>query len=355
MSLFTFLLFFIILILIRNWSFEHCLDDLYYDIEPEKQLVECDESFLLCSSFTNQKSLPVFFLQGYEWIPKELNLREEDRALLVKDRGYTTHLEESLYLLPHQKATRKLPVSLPKRGRYLFKGATLTAGDLFGLDEKMKEAGVLKEVVVIPKRADLSKIEHSFGDYLGNISVRRFIMPDPIDTIGFREYSGREPMRDISWGQSLRRHQLMVKTYDYTSEEKAVLLLDITNGDAESIERAFSIGRSVAEELEKKKIRFRFYTNASIITPRGEKGYIPDGGGQRHLETVYDALGRASHEKTRDFKKILDEAMREKDDGRSVIIISTDPSAHKRLLADTERKIGKPFFTIDASGKGGFL
>ncbi|MBQ1507854.1 MAG: hypothetical protein IIZ47_00375, partial [Erysipelotrichaceae bacterium] len=118
MSLFTFLLFFIILILVRNWSFDHCLDDLFYDIEPEKQLVECDESFILRSSFTNRKSLPVFFLQAYEYIPKDLALREEDKALLIRERGYSTHLEESLYLLPHQKATRKLPVSLPKRGRY---------------------------------------------------------------------------------------------------------------------------------------------------------------------------------------------------------------------------------------------
>ncbi len=351
MSLFTFLLFFIILILVRNWSFDHCLDDLFYDIEPEKQLVECDESFILRSSFTNRKSLPVFFLQAYEYIPRDLTLREEDKALLIRERGYSTHLEESLYLLPHQKATRKLPVSLPKRGRYLFKGATFTAGDLFGLDEKMKIFGTLKEVVVIPKRADLSGIEHSFGNYLGNISVRRFIMPDPIDTIGFREYSGREPMRDISWPQSLRRHQLMIKTYDYTSEEKAVVLLDISNGDADTIERAYSLGRSVAEELEKKHIRFRFYTNASVITPMGERGYIPDGGGQRHLESVYDVLGRAGHDKKKDFRKILEEAMKEKDDGRSVIIISTDLSSQKRILEEYERKLGKPFFTIDASGK----
>ncbi|MBQ1508534.1 MAG: DUF58 domain-containing protein, partial [Erysipelotrichaceae bacterium] len=180
-----------------------------------------------------------------------------------------------------------------------------------------------------------------------------FIMPDPIDTIGFREYSGREPMRDISWPQSLRRRQLMVKTYDYTSEEKAVVLLDISNGNADSIEYAYSLGRSVAEELEKKHIRFRFYTNASVITPKGERGYIPDGGGQRHLESVYDVLGRASHEKTKDFRKILEEAVKEKDDGRSVIIISTDLSSQKRILEEYERKLGKPFFTIDASGKEG--
>ncbi len=347
MSFFTILLFFIVLVLIRIYSLDHCLDDLSYDIEPEKKLVECDESFRLRSSFTNRKALPVFFLQVYELIPRELALREEDKALFINDRGYTPHLEESLYLLPHQKATRKLQVSLPRRGRYLFRGATYTSGDLFGFEEKMKNIDLLKEVIVIPRRADLSKIEHSFGDYLGDISVRRFIMPDPIDTIGFREYSGREPMRDISWPQSLRRNRLMVKTYDYTSEKKATLLLDITGGDAEEIEKAYSIARSAAEELEKKGIRFRFYTNASIITPKGERGHIPDGIGHRHLETVYDALGRASHEKSKDFRKILEEALRDKDDGRSYILISTDPDSRNPLLDDMERRTGKPVFKID--------
>ena len=40
--------------------------------------------------------------------------------------------------------------------------------------------------------------------FLGDVSVRRFIYEDPVLTTGFREYTGREPMKHISWTQSAR-------------------------------------------------------------------------------------------------------------------------------------------------------
>ncbi len=65
------------------------------------------------------------------------------------------------------------------------------------------------------------------GGVIGDISVNRFIFEDPMLTVGFSEYTGREPMRDISWTQSARLGRMMVKNYDHTVDLSVTILLNV--------------------------------------------------------------------------------------------------------------------------------
>ena len=51
----------------------------------------------------------------------------------------------------------------------------------------------------MPRRAASPSFDMLLGGMIGDISVNRFIFEDPMLTIGFSDYTGREPMRDISW------------------------------------------------------------------------------------------------------------------------------------------------------------
>lgn len=338
---------------LEKQSRDHCLDGLKYDVRTDRRCVECGETFRMNTTVTNDKRLPVLFLKLAEYIPAELRIDPAQRGRLFRSESLfqseNTTLHQSMYILGYQKVKRSLEVSLEKRGRYLLRGARLTAGDLLGLKEETEQVDLIREIVVKPEREDIHEIERAFGGYLGDISVMRFINPDPIQTIGFREYTGREPQRDISWKQTLRMNRLMVKQYDYTAEERSSVLVDISGGTAEEIEACFRIARGVCEYLEDHRIVYGFYTNAVRVASDFAESYIPDGIGNVHLETVLEQMGRADHMTVCPTAKLLEQTIINHSDTRSYVMITPHPEKKQKDLHRHEQLIGRKIFTIDAS------
>lgn len=332
--------------ILETRSMENCFKKLHYDLHINKRCVNCDEVFSVSSVLENDRFLPLLSLHLTEYYPKETEIRD---AHLKQSYGGEHVVEQSLYIMPHERVTRTLEMSLNQRGVYRIGRMRMSAGDLLGLKEEVQTVENRQEIVVYPRKTDLQFIEPSFGGYLGSVSVRRFIMPDPIQTIGFREYTGREPQKDISWSQSLKRNALMVKQYDYTAEQKASVLVDITDGDADQIERCYALCRSIIECLENKHIVFGFYSNA--MTPFG-KTYIPDGTGRVHLESVLESLGRATQgislSRERLFMKVLSYSA----EVRSYILICANTSGLESILPMYERKLQTKVFVIDAGKEG---
>ena len=338
--------------LIQKYVLLHALDGLTYDMRSERRAVEPDEPFYLVSTIENNKRMPVFFLHLNESVPAAIRLGEHEKGIDFRVmKAYGTEplasKQQVLYLMPRQRAVRRTEVSISKRGRYILRGATLTAGDLLGLESRSFQHPLAREIVVYPGKTDISHVRQAYGGYLGDISVRRFIMPDPIDTIGFREYTGNEPQRDISWRETLRRGRLMVKQYDYTAEMRAALIVDISDATKEEAEQIFSVTRSIADDLEEKHIMFSFVTNAWILSPSSVFGYVPDGTGPVHLNAVLECLGRASCEIAQDTGKMLRDTLKGRNDGRSYIYISADSTKHRDVLNYYETESGQKLFRVD--------
>lgn len=74
-------------------------------------------------------------------------------------------------------------------------------------------------------------------------------------------------MRSISWTQSAKKNQLMVKEFDHTMDLSVTILLDVylhwsEGTHMEQLEYCFSLVRTIAEFLERKKVSYRLLTNA---------------------------------------------------------------------------------------------
>ena len=337
--------------LLQKYTFEHSLDGLSYEMKTDRRIVECGEVFEMISSVENSRRLPVLFLRLSESVPAGLSLEEgSGKKYDSLRRDADSQLEHVMYVMPRERAVRHTKVSLPSRGRYLFHGARLSAGDLLGLQEKSVEFFRIREVICVPARVPLSRFEEAFGGYLGEISVRRFIMPDPIDSIGFREYTGHEPQRDISWKETLRRGSLMVRQYDHTAEKKAILICDTEYGSEEDKEYIFSLIRSISESFEEKHISFSFAANAWIVSPSNIFGSVPDGVGPVHLQEVFEILGRAKYDTYLSAPKLLQDALKNKEDGRSIVFASTCPERRKDILQYYEAR-GTHIFVIGPEGR----
>ena len=255
-------------------------------------------------------------------------------GLDFRDDRETSRLTYTCYLWPRQRLERRIRASLPSRGRHFLRGAGLAGGDFFGLRENHEQISLMREIVVLPRRSEnRPELREMLGGWLGDRSVNRFIMEDPVLTLGFREYTGREPQKSISWPASVRSGRLMVKKYDYTIEQTVTVLLNVEcdeegrRPDAGRIEECFSMARTVCEELEERGIQYSFLTNATAAGAVGLWSGIYDGLGDSHLFAILEGLGRATYLRAETFEETLQRAIRRTAQGRCHILI-TPREAH---------------------------
>ena len=193
----------------------------------------------------------------------------------------------------------------------------------------------------------------ALGGFLGDISVRRFLMEDPVLTLGFRDYTGTEPQKAISWKQSARLNRLVVKRYDYTLEPSVTVLLNVEcrgeDADAKLIERAFSLARSVCELLEGKRIKYDFITNATTAGALGLWSSVTEGLGSAHLGAILEGLGRATYDRTEPFEATVKRAARRAEAGRSHVIVTPQNDEYLNLAAKRLRDETSGFVTIIAA------
>ena len=309
----------------QYWSLAHALDDVEHRCAPDCRLVEPDQPFHLVNTVSNRSRRFVPFVHVSQYIPDELQVLEDGVDVSPPGR-VKRYMNYSLYLMPRQTWQRPVAVSLPTRGRYVFTGATMQGGGFLGFSELTAYTDQNEEIVILPRPCAIPALTDTLGGFLGDRSVDRYILEDPVLTLGFREYTGREPMKSISWPQSARSGQLMVKKYDYTLELTATVMLNVecdrTEGFEQRLEACFSMARTVCETLEEKRIPYRFITNAGAAGAITLWSQVSDGLGSGHLSTVLEGLGRATYDPLRPFVHTLEQTTRHVEQGRTHILIT---------------------------------
>jgi len=350
----VFVILLIVLILVRQVrSRTNALDGIDYDSQFSKKLVEIDEPLELISTITNKLYHIRSFIRLSEQIAgvsEKVDMMTDPhyKRVTIQKFGLDRRLYSStLYLIPRSKLRRTLKIAFDKRGRYLFRGASLYGGDFVGSKTQYKYFPLMREVVVYPKAIDVPQLQEIMGGFLGDISVRRFIMEDPILTIGTREYTGREPLKQMSWkhtartNQMMGNHQMVVKQFDYTTEMVVTIFLDISKPKGkktpdEYLENCFSVARTASQYLEDQKVSFEFVMNAYIAG--FETNQIAQSLGKAHLRLIFEKLGRATYEIMETYEEMIERFMIGQDKNRSIIIITPRRDVTKQALAEKLQK-----------------
>ena len=311
-----------LILFLQQWTLENGIESVEGNFWPEENIIDPGETFNLTVDLKNTAKLPLYFLKVQH---EGLN-------------GKTSSL--STWLKPMQQAQLRFTIQATQRGRYLLKRPTIACDDFLGLKETKKELEQYREVVIAPEPYNTQEVKQTLGKFLGDYSVRRFIHEDPILTIGFREYTGREPVRMISWKQSAQKQRLMVKEFDHTVEPVLSILLNIeTDSDTtkEEFEKCFSLARSVCASLEAKGISYDFYTNALMSGGTGTDYSVNEGIGSRHFLKILELLGRSTYSSAFSSEKLLELAEETGGKERGKIIIT--PSALSTASLDAQTLI----------------
>lgn len=268
-----------------------------YHCAPSKMGCEPGEGFQITTSVSNYGYRTIPFLKLEEVFPGEIHIQGVENEM-TSQRNYL--YANVLYIKGRQKITRTIQASLPNRGRYLLEGCRLLGGDFLGIKENFRELYQQEEIIIFPQLLNNASIFRALSGYYGDFSVRRFYIEDPLLVSSYRDYTGREPMRSISWMQSAKKNHLMVKEFDHTMELSVTILLDVyqhwsEGAHLEQFEYCFSLARTIAEFMEEKKVSYRLLTNAFIVNGNNVyEGLSKSGQGSHHFMTLLFALGQAA-------------------------------------------------------------
>ncbi|MCR5808737.1 MAG: DUF58 domain-containing protein [Clostridiales bacterium] len=240
-----------------------------YVCRPSVRSCEPGEVFLVHSNVANTGKRPSAAIYIEERFPEQLNVLESEQFnVIVLKNGYRIY-SSSVIIRPKQQIKRYLRASISERGEYRFSDADFKAGDFLGFHEFSHRMENDARIVVFPPKIEDAAFLSAFSNAADEIARRKQLLEDPISVCGYDPYTGREPLRMISWKQSAIRNELTVKKYDPVWNRSVQIVLDMQyHGEFDLNRRrqeiCFSTARTVCEELEKRHIGYRLVTNAVI-------------------------------------------------------------------------------------------
>ena len=328
----------IVIAVLERLSRREDLRRLYVTFSADMDLVEPGEIVTLRYTVCNTGRLPLLFV-GFA-------LQFDDAVAIREDTLWTarhvTHsfsgerVDYHFYLLPRRMFSGKLHLSLKKRGVIDLGNCYLETGDLLGLQSAVRSREIGVRIVCTAPCVPLDKPE-TLGGFLGNVSVRRFIHEDPSMLLGYRDYTGREPMKQISWFQTAKAGQLTVRVYDHTVDHNVTLLVNMQAGNPRISERCLSLTRTVCEQLEAGKVPYALCSNGDLQS-------LQEGLGRSHLHFILRRIGISRLAPYRSFSALVDQCIARRRGADSYIVITPSlngagEKALQRLQAVSDTRV----------------
>jgi len=313
------------------------------DCSVSVAVTEPGEPFKVRTIVTNNSMLPISYLAVREAFPSVASLPEGMSFTEEKDE---LHGKRIFRLSSRERSRQTINVNINRRGVYNIKGKTFEIGDFLGFRELSKRIGYEHEIVVYPDRPKCPELSEVLGGFFGDVSAKRFLIRDPILAIGIREYTGREPMKEIHWLQSAHRGGLMVKEFDFNRQLSVCVLLSVEGVEPfweERLDESCSLARVVCEVMVEAGANVSFCSNARLKGKKSEKQWkfeVTHGTAPNLLE----GLGRVTSLNCGTLEGLLDFALRKNRTDTAYIVILPEKDARReyaemRLRANTNQEV----------------
>ena len=288
-----------------------------YRYEVNMNLTEPGEAATLTYRVYNTSRWPVMFVSFSFLFNDDIEICESEEWKAQHSGSNASHnmYGRELFLLPHTGVRGTIAFSLKKRGVYHNPGRIyLETGDFLGLKTDVASFDLTLDMVCTAKLSDNTPDIRLIGGLLGEVSTRRFICEDPSLVIGFREYTGREPLKDISWTQTAKSGMLMVKNHDFTMDCDVAVIADIEMTSEKDAERCLSLTRTACEYLEDMRVPYSLLSNGDLFeTKRGN--------GRKHLFEIQRRIGESHFTKYRELEDLIGVYLGASNASRGYIVI----------------------------------
>lgn len=205
---------------------KYALRGVSYTLTLSKTEVFEGDEFEAVEEIENAKWLPLPWVRTEISCSRRLSFvgASQETADKTEQRGLVAGI---FVLRGRQKCRRVWRVRCEKRGVFAVNDVSVSASDLFGLCRPTMLIKTEQRVRVLPIPAEIECGELSREAFIGDIAVRRFVLPDPFMISGAREYTGREPMSRIHWAQTARTGRPMVYSSEFTTERAMLVVMNM--------------------------------------------------------------------------------------------------------------------------------
>ena len=316
MILFLLICSLIVIAVMERLSRRQELRRLYVTFSADMDLVEPGEIITLRYTVCNTGRLPILCVGFGLQFSDAVNVCEEAAwsARHVTPSFSGPRVDYHFYLLPRRRFSGVVHLSMKRRGVFDLGQCYLETSDLLGLQPAVRTREIDVRVVCTAGRCPLEKLQ-TLGGFLGNVSVRRFIHEDPTMLLGYRDYTGREPMKQISWFQTAKAGRLTVRVYDHTVDRNVTLVVNMQAASPHVAERCLSLTRTVCEQLEAGKVPYALYSNGDLKS-------LPEGLGRTHLHAILRRIGISRRAGYRSFSALVEHCIAHRKGTDSYIVVT---------------------------------
>ncbi|MNH93833.1 hypothetical protein D3C73_464410 [compost metagenome] len=269
---------------VRQFNVQHCFEG------DEIEMVE---------TIVNRKLLPLPWLRLESLIPGGLRFEHQSNLGISSGQLFQNH--RSLFsLMPYTKIVRRHSVVCSKRGSYRLDTATLSIGDILGVQAGTRSQKLDLHLLVYPKLVQWNDIPLPAHSWQGDIFVKRWIMQDPFAASGVREYQYGDSLGSIHWKATARSQKLQVHNREFTADPRLMIILNtqITEtmweavSDPELVELGITYAASLAQHAISQGIPVGFCSNAYSEDAPKVPIHIHAEGGWDQLNLLYETMAK---------------------------------------------------------------
>jgi uncharacterized protein (DUF58 family) len=216
----------------------------------------------------NRKPLPLALLRARELIPEGLSAIVD-----APDRDFHGRqvLRRAASLSWYESLTWRYQLRCHARGSYRFGPATLEAGDPFGFFRSVREEPLHARLIVFPTLLPLAKLGLPATRPIGALRSKHLIR-DPQRTVGVRDYTPDDPIKDIHWSATARVGLLQTRVYEPSTDRSLAIFLDLDTFerywegiDPRQVERLISAAATLARAGADEGYAVGLYVNGAPV------------------------------------------------------------------------------------------
>lgn len=337
----------------NRWGTDHIRYERYFS----RDRVFAGDTLELIEVLTNDKLIPIPWARVESRISPYLRFGHQADLDVNMDRFH----KSVFFLGSYKKITRRHRVEATRRGYYDCTLSALTVGDLFGLSTKTTDMSVAAKLFVYPAITPPDALPDEALEWQGDVSVRRWIDPDPILVCGIREYLPGDSQRDVHWAATARTGQLQVKVRDYTISPKLLVLFNsqITENlwaamepmQREFLENGVSISAALAAWGSRQGMDVGFRTNGgSKLAPSDKELTVSVDPAPGNLDAVLEAMALLEIKMQLNFSLLLDAEIARRTTNMDILCVSAYWSQELETRAQTLRAMGNSVVHIPITG-----
>ncbi len=285
-----------------------------------------DETVELSCELVNKKPLPLAWILVEDEVPERVEV--EGRPVAPSERPTRAILPYLTSLRPYERVTWSVTLRCPHRGYFAFGPARLRSGDIFGFFSREQTLEAEDRLIVYPRVVPLPELGIPPRQAFGNQRAPRSLLPDPLRTVGVRDYHPEDSFRHLHWKATARVQQLQVRVFEPTTVRQLGIFVNLDTFehyweglDTVHSEAAITAAASLASHAVGERYAVGVYANG-LLAGSDQTLRLAPGLGPAQLTRVLEGLAKLSPFATVDFPQLLQAETLRLPWGSTIVVIT---------------------------------